>query len=73
MSVCLWTKWLWVRVQLQSPEQMIQRLPITIVHVKAGNTIENWLSEIRQVVYSLYQEKDVTKKVDHNVINSIKS
>ena len=33
---------------------MLQRLPIALAQVKAGNTSENLLNEIRQVVYSLY-------------------
>ena len=33
---------------------MPQRLPIAVVQVKAGNTSENLLNEIRQIIYSLY-------------------
>ena len=42
---------------------MFQRLPIALVQVKAGNTCEKLLSEIRKVIYSLYQAKEITKKV----------
>ena len=42
---------------------MLQRLPITLTQVKAGNTSENLLNEIRQIIYSFYREKEVTKKV----------
>ena len=34
---------------------MLQRLPIALAQVKAGNTFENLLNEIRQIIYSLYQ------------------
>ena len=51
---------------------MLQRLPIALARVKAGNTSENLLNEIRQTIYSLYQEKEITKKVYNNIINSIK-
>ena len=51
---------------------MLQRLPIALAQVKAGNTSENLLNEIRQIIYSLYQEKEVTKKVYNNTTNSIK-
>ena len=51
---------------------MLQRLPITLAQVKAGNTSENLLSEIRQIIYSLYQAKEITKKVFNNIMNSIK-
>ena len=36
---------------------MLQRLPIVLAQVKAGNTSESLLNEIRQIVYSLYQSK----------------
>ena len=41
---------------------MLQRLPVALAQIKAGNTSENLLNEIRQVIYSLYQEKEVTEK-----------
>ena len=34
---------------------MLQRLPIALAQVKAGNDYESLLNEIRQIVYSLYQ------------------
>ena len=51
---------------------MFQRLPITLAQVKEGNTFENLLNEIRQIVYSLYRAKEITKKVYNNIMNSIK-
>ena len=50
---------------------MLQRLPVALAQVKAGNNSENLLNEIRQVVYSLYQSKEIIKKVSNNVIESI--
>ena len=47
---------------------MIQRLPIVLVQVKAGNTSENLLNEMRQIIYSLYPAKQITKKVYNNII-----
>ena len=44
------------------PKQMLQRLPIALVQVKAGNNSENLLNEIRQIIYSLYKSKEITKK-----------
>ena len=41
---------------------MLERLPIAHAQVKAGNTSENLLNKIRQIIYSLYQEKEITKK-----------
>ena len=40
--------------------------------VKAGNTSKNLLKEMRQIIYSLYQAKEITKKVYNNIMNSIK-
>ena len=53
-------------------KQMLQRLPIALAQVKAGNNSENLLNEIRKVVYSLYQSREITKKVCNNTIKSIK-
>ena len=39
---------------------MPQRLPIALAQEKGGNTSGNLLNEIRQIIYSLYQEKEVT-------------
>ena len=51
---------------------MLQRLQIALVQVKAGSNSENLLNEIRNIVYSLYQSKEITKKVYNNIIKSIK-
>ena len=42
---------------------MLQRLPIAFAQVKAGNNSENLLNKIRQIDYSLYQLKEITKKL----------
>ena len=49
---------------------MLQRLPIAPAQVKTGNNSESLLNEIRQI-YSLYQSKQITKKVYNNIIKSI--
>ena len=51
---------------------MLQRLPIALAQVKAGNAPENLPNEIRKIMYSLCREKEVTKKVYNNIMNSIK-
>ena len=58
--------------KILTPNQMIKRLPIALAQVKAGNNSESLLNEIRQIVYSLYRSKEITKKVYNNIINSIK-
>ena len=50
---------------------MLQRLPIALAQVKTSNTSENLLNEIRQIIYSLYQAKEITKKVYNNIMNSV--
>ena len=50
---------------------MLQILPIALAQVKAGNNPEGLLNEISQIVYYLYQSKQITKKVYNNIIESI--
>ena len=50
---------------------MLQRLPIALEQVRAGNNSESLLNEIRQFVYSLYQSKQITTKVYNNIIQNI--
>ena len=59
-------------LKILTPNQMLKRLPIAFAQVKAGNNSESLLNEIRQIVYSLYRSKEITKKVYNNIINSIK-
>ena len=49
--------------KILTPKQMLQRLPIVLAQVKSGNNSESLLNEIRLIVYSLYQSKQITKKV----------
>ena len=59
-------------LKILTPNQMLKRLPIALAQVKTGNNSESLLNEIRQIVYSLYRSKEITKKVYNNIINSIK-
>ena len=47
--------------KLLTPKQMLQRLPIALAQIKAGNSSESLLNGIRQIVYFLYQSKEITK------------
>ena len=49
---------------------MLQRLPVALAQVKAGNTSGNLLNEIRHIVYFLYWGKEITKKIYNNKTNS---
>ena len=59
-------------LKILSHKQMLQRLPIALAQVKAGNTSENVLNEIRQIIYCLYRAKEINKKVYSTTMNSIK-
>ena len=52
---------------------MLQSLPVALAQINAGNNSQSLLNEIRQIVYSLYQSKGITKKVYNNIITSIKA
>ena len=49
-------------LKILTPKQMLQRLPIALAQVKDGNNSEKLLNKIRQIVYSLYQSKQLAKK-----------
>ena len=49
-------------LKMLGPKQMLQRLSKTLAQVKVGNASENVLNKIGKIIYSLYQEKEVTKK-----------
>ena len=50
------------RLKILIPKQMLQRLPIALAKVKVGNNSESLLNEIMQIIYPLYQSKEITKK-----------
>ena len=58
-------------LKVLTPKQLLQRLPIALAQVKAGNNSESSLNEIKQTVYSLYQLKEIAKKVYYNIIKSM--
>ena len=51
---------------------MLHRFSMTLSQVKVGNKSVNLLNEIRHTIYSLYQAKEITKKVCNNIMNSMK-
>ena len=50
------------RLKILTSKRMLQRLPISIAQVTAGYTPENFLNETRQIIYSLYQGKEILKE-----------
>ena len=60
------------RLKILTPKQMLQRLPIALVQVKAGNMSENVLNQICQIICYLHQAKEITKQLCNKTMNSIK-
>ena len=58
-------------LKIFTPKQMLQSLAKALAQVKAGNNSESLLNEIWQIVYSLYQSKQITKKAYNDIIKSI--
>ena len=50
-------------LEILTLKQMLSRLPITLAHLKAGNNSEKLKNEIRQLLYSLYRSKKLTKQI----------
>ena len=50
-------------VKILTPNQMLSRLPISLAQLKAGNNSEKLKNVIRQLLYSLYRSKNMTKQV----------
>ena len=56
-------------LKILTPNQMLIRLPITLAQLKAGNNSQKLINEIRQLLYSLYRSKKLTKTIYNNLIN----
>ena len=58
-------------LKILTPNQMLSRLPISLVQLKAGNNSEKLKNEIRQLLYSLYRSKKLTKNVYKSLVDII--
>ena len=58
-------------LKILTPNQMLSRLPVTLAQLKAGNNSEKLKNKIRQLLYSLYRSKNMTKQVYNDLINYI--
>ena len=58
-------------LKILTSSQMLSRLPITLAQLKAGNNSEKLKNEIRQLLYSLYRSKKLTKQLYTNLIDII--
>ena len=58
-------------IKILTPNQMLSRLSISLAQLKAGNNSEKLKNEIRQLLYSLYRSKNMTKQVYNNLVKYI--
>ena len=62
-------KQLGLGLKILTPNQMLSRLPITLAQLKAGNNSEKLKNKIRQLLYSLYRSKKLTKQLYKSLID----
>ena len=60
-----------LQLKILTPNQMLSRLPITLAQLKAGNNSEKLKNETRQLLYSLYRPKKLTKQLYKSLIDII--
>ena len=58
-------------VKILTPQQMLSRLTISLAQLKAGNNSEKLKNEIRQLLYSLYRSKKLSKIIYKHLMNAI--
>ena len=58
-------------LNILTPNQMLRRLPISLAQLKAGNNSEKLKNEIRQILYSLYRSKKLTKQLNKSLVDII--
>ena len=60
-----------VGLKILTPHQMLNKLPISLTELNAGNNSEKLKNEIRQLLYSLYRSKKLTKQIYKSLIDII--
>ena len=58
-------------LKILTPNQMLSSLPISLAQLKAGNNSEKLKNEIRQILYSLYRSKKLTKQLYKSLVDII--
>ena len=58
-------------IKILTPSQMLSTLKISLAQLEAANNSEKLKNEIRQLLYSLYRSKNITKQVYKNLIKPI--
>ena len=58
-------------VRILTPQQMLSRLPISLTQLQAGNNSQKLKNEIKQLLYSLYRSKNISKTIYNSLMNTI--
>ena len=58
-------------LKIITPNQLLSRLPIPLAQLKAGNNSEKLKNDIRQLLYSLYRSKKLTKEIYKSLVDII--
>ena len=58
-------------IKILTSNQMLSRLSISLAQLKAGNNSDKLKNEIRQILYSLYRSKKLTKNVYKSLVDII--
>ena len=61
------------RLKILNNKQMVYRLPILLAQIEAGNNSSKLKNETRQILYSLYRSKALSKTVYNKLIKSIRA
>ena len=56
-------------LKILTPNQMLSRLPISLAQLKVGNNSEKLRNEIRELFYSLYRSKKLSKKLYNSLVD----
>ena len=62
-----------VQDKILTDKQMLNRLPILLAQIQAGNNSIKLKNEGRKILYSLYRSKELTKTVYNNLIKAIRT
>ena len=60
-------------LKILTNKQMLNRLPILLAQIQAGNNSKSLKNELRQILYSLYRSKVLTRTVYNNLIKAIRA
>ena len=58
-------------LKILTPNQMVNRLPIALAQLQAGNNSNKLKNEIRQLLYSLYRSKNMTEQIYKSLVGII--